>query len=145
MNTDRSKHSGSRIGWVVAGGLALVLMIVLLSPKNQAVAPRPRAGISPQTLTGQNQGPQEQKWYSGGTLHKSMSSEWRRATPRNKLATAADWAISQFEKGSITPHQLKPYAEQLVECADGVASDPDIEVRMTDVAAMCWIRMYGSD
>lgn len=142
---NKPKHTGSRIGWVVAGGLALVLMIVLLSPKNQAVAPRARDDVSPHPLTGQQRSPEEQKWYSGGTLHKAMSSEWRRATAKNKLATAADWAISQFEKGSVTPEQLKPYAEQLVECADGVASDPDIEVRMTDVAAMCWIRMYGSD
>ena len=43
-----------------------------------------------------------QKWYEGGTLHKSTVSEWKNASYRNKLATSADWVTHMYQSGSFT-------------------------------------------
>ena len=36
-------------------------------------------------------------WYEGGTLHNATLGEWRNASERNRLATAADWFVSGFD------------------------------------------------
>ena len=38
------------------------------------------------------------KWYVGGTLHKSNISEWKTSTDRNKLATCGDFIAKVVDK-----------------------------------------------
>ena len=37
------------------------------------------------------------QWYANGTLHKATVGQWKFASYRNKLATAADWAAQTSE------------------------------------------------
>jgi hypothetical protein len=83
------------------------------------------------------------EWYSGGTLHRATVGEWRNASYRDKLATAADWALAYdrvkntvLRSGSM--ETLKPYAIDLVTCVDG-ASGPsgNDSLRVAQLAASC--------
>ena len=63
------------------------------------------------------------KWYEGGTLHQSTVKEWKQATTKNKLATAADWvlvfkSIKTKVKESGDFNTLKPFSESLITCID---------------------------
>ena len=71
----------------------------------------------------------------GGTLHDATIEEWRAASGRNRLATAADWAATLLESEALDWESAngwlrsrRPLAEQLVACADTaptVAGEPD--------------------
>ena len=68
----------------------------------------------------------DSEWYSGGTLHRATVGEWRSASYRDKLATAADWALAHDRvksevMGSGSMQTLKPFAIDLVACVDGAA------------------------
>ncbi|MEM1423512.1 MAG: hypothetical protein AAGH64_05865 [Planctomycetota bacterium] len=41
------------------------------------------------------------KWYKGGTLHKSTIAEWRAASYRDRLATAADMVLVMQQNRGI--------------------------------------------
>lgn len=65
-------------------------------------------------------------WYEGGTLHSATVGEWNNATSSNKLATAADWALSRPNiKTKVTSNgnmdTLRPYASELAQCVESAA------------------------
>ena len=66
------------------------------------------------------------KWYKNGSLHEATVKEWSQASYENKLATAADWAISKplikdkVKNGSMD--DLKTIAVNLVDCLNETTS-----------------------
>ena len=85
----------------------------------------------------------QQEWYQGGTLHKANASEWRKGSDEDRLATAADWAATLIEEKLTSIDDLKPYAENLLTCADEAIADTQIEVPMAQIAAVCWTLLGG--
>ena len=61
-----------------------------------------------------------QEWYEEGSLHKSTIREWHRATPSNRLATAADWVAviykKELSKSNSWESDLYYYSRRLVRC-----------------------------
>jgi hypothetical protein len=86
-------------------------------------------------------------WNDGGTLHQATIGEWKRATYRNKLATAADIAalskmLERKVRASGDFDTLKIYANQLVICIDEATDVPDIEhLKMNSIAGTCALTM----
>jgi hypothetical protein len=68
----------------------------------------------------------KKEWYSGGTLHKATSAQWKAATRENKLATAADWLDATLWKGHLRTHddanRLKVKAQMAVDGVDLVVN-----------------------
>jgi len=87
------------------------------------------------------------KWYENGTLHRASVAEWNRATYANKLATAADWAITRPQiktkvKNSGSIDTLRPFASQLVTCVNEAAAGQGYgSMSVAEVAASCMILM----
>ncbi len=80
-------------------------------------------------------------WYVGGTLHSATLAEWRNADQRNKLATAADWAVQGFD----TIVGLQDNATELLTCVE-TAFDAYAETHketdtVTEIAVVCVILM----
>lgn len=103
-------------------------------------APCP-AGTDTDRIT--TQGPQadEQEWYVGGDLHRSTIAEWRQASPRNKLATAADWVTAL--KLADNFRDTRPLAEELVTCIDGSIAGHDVGFLETrEIGAACATLMH---
>ncbi len=76
------------------------------------------------TMRNAQRRPHQEKWYEGGTLHKSTVAQWKRAVRRNKIATAADWvmvscpSVKELATSSGDINKVKPYAESLVKNVD---------------------------
>ena len=70
------------------------------------------------------------KWYEGGTLHNATITQWKNATYRNKLATAADWLAGTIWKGNLKSlddfKKLKVKARMLVKAVDETVGGLDI-------------------
>ena len=87
------------------------------------------------------------RWYNNGTLHSASIAEWNRATYANKLATAADMALSSPKiktkvKNSGSIDTLRPFAIELVSCIDEAAAGQDYgNTEVAEVAAICMISM----
>lgn len=87
------------------------------------------------------------KWYTGGTLHSGSVAEWNGATYANKLATAADWAmtapqIKKKVKNSGSIDTLKPFAIELVICVNEAAGGQGYgSMSVSELAAGCIILM----
>lgn len=90
---------------------------------------------------------QNDKWYSGGSLHRASVGEWRSASNRNRLATAADWAMIHgavkdkvTRSGSI--ETLRPFAVDLVTCVNEAAGPSGYDnVGASELASACMILM----
>ena len=84
----------------------------------------------------------EYAWYEGGTLSEATGAEWRNATDRNRLATAADWAALFVKGAGVSPEprdRLFPLAFALRRCGDAAApaiSDPDVTMAAAGVACI---------
>lgn len=89
----------------------------------------------------------EGKWYENGTLHRGSVADWNRATYANKLATAADWAITRPQvkkkvKNSGSIDTLRPFASELVTCINEAAAGQGYGSKsVAEVAASCMILM----
>jgi len=89
---------------------------------------------------------ENKKWYEHATLHKSTIKVWKKATQEDKLATSADWIltasprISNEIKNSGNIDNLKPYANELVECInksiDGVDTIDDQQTTQSAITCM---------
>ncbi len=99
---------------------------------------------------GSNKSYNEVRWYSGGNLHRETLHEWQTATFSNKLATAADMAISigSIEKqvrDSGDMDTIRPYANDLVACIDEMSKGKQSQnVKVSEAAASCLVLMKGS-
>ena len=132
-------------------GKVLVLAISLAGfPGMAALAPSPASATSfgssyatdsrslPFTLVA------EQRWFQGGTLHRSTLREWLRASRRNQIATAADLSVHFL--GEPTVIQLgmdawRLYATSLVTCINAAAAPPVMDRPVIETAAACSIML----
>lgn len=83
----------------------------------------------------------QDEWYVGGDLHKKTIADWKVATEKNKLATCADFVLSQDK--SMDFNVLKIKANALVTCIDETVeghSESDNE-KVSKIAAQCMILM----
>ena len=86
-----------------------------------------------------------EQWYLGGTLKNATVAQWRVAPYKNKLATAAIWAIMEpgirkISQRSSSMATVKPYAEELVGCISSMtADDRSGENNVDSLAANCMI------
>jgi len=86
-------------------------------------------------------------WYEGGNLHRKTVRSWKNASYSNKLATAADWALTspkvkRIVKNSSSINTLKPFAKELVSCVDEASSGTGYEKQdVSGVAASCMVLM----
>jgi Domain of unknown function (DUF4190) len=125
--------------------LAMVLgMIVGPSRTNPPASPAKAVAPASDTGSGSSKGGTE--WYEGGTLHRATVKEWREATYTDRLATAADWALTMLEKSGNKPAStdaLKPFAVDLEACVTTTATGGNAEgQRASEVAAMCWVLLH---
>ena len=86
--------------------------------------------------------PSDSKWYLGGTLHKSTLGQWKRASYRNRLATAADFVVTLMKPekpSSLT--ELKKFAKELEASITATAGgDSQLDSSSTaGVAAAAWL------
>jgi hypothetical protein len=87
------------------------------------------------------------KWYSGGSLHKSTVLQWKNGTQANQIATAADWALTRpaikkkvLKSGSMDT--LKPYAYNLVQCInEATKGNESNKMDTAEIAAACMVLM----
>ncbi|MET5232298.1 hypothetical protein WHX03_17100 [Serratia marcescens] len=66
-------------------------------------------------------------WYQGGTLHDANALVWQKASPKDKLATCADFIAGLYSKNLLSAEisnkmksvdDFKPYASELVKQLD---------------------------
>ena len=83
----------------------------------------------------------EYAWYEGGTLSDATSAEWRDATDRNRLATAADWAANYVGGAGVSTEprdRLFPLAFAFRRCVDEVAPHiSDLDITMAAAGVGC--------
>ncbi len=85
----------------------------------------------------------ETSWFSGGTLHRSIVREWRDASYRNRLATAADFiaATQNVDYGNL--QKFKSMAVDLETCISTAVSGGDVDRSLvTSVSAMCTASLF---
>lgn len=148
-----SAKSRAIVGISLSSFWLLCLLVGIVAPKPKP----PASGPVPQTDSGSQQsGSSSQErpqwtykgseWYQGGTLHRATVKEWREADYMNRLATAADWALTMLEKSGNKPADtdaLKPFAVDLEACvsttsASGYADGQSV----SELAAACWILLH---
>ncbi len=92
-----------------------------------------------------------EKWFEGGNLHKATISQWKKATYRNKLATAGDWLAATKWKGHINSmddfNRLKVKAAVLVNAIDGSIKVDEIDeiesMVISEIVTLIIISSYG--
>lgn len=120
------------------GCALIVLVVVALGYFGSGSGDKDGATRSPQVAP---------RWYEGGFLHRANVGEWRGATYSNKLATAADWAMTHRRvkarvMGSGSIANARPYAVDLVRCIDEAAGPSGYaHLRVTELATACMVSL----
>lgn len=141
IKEEKDAKRGFRKGCVIAitvfAALILVIYVVgALVPDSQTNSRRYSG--SNNRVESSNE---SQKWFQGGTLHNASISEWKRASRRNKLATAADWLSSTLWDGHLNTladfDRLRVKAQMLVNGIDeAVAVDGELPFTAREVGAL---------
>ena len=77
------------------------------------------------------------EWYEGGTLHKPTLGEWRSASSKNRLATAADFTAAVLKDTSTFDEAFRR-TPAMLNCINEVAEDPRLDTQETaTIAAFC--------
>ena len=58
---------------------------------------------SPSTSSRRSSKSQTERWFEGGTLHKSTATQWKQVTRKNRLATCGDFATHWYNTQGIQP------------------------------------------
>lgn len=93
-----------------------------------------------------------QHWYEGGTLHKATITQWKVATDRDKLATAADWLAAtlwkEYLKSPKDFERMKVKAQMLVREIDksiAVKNIDHLEITEITTALLLMSKDFGPD
>jgi hypothetical protein len=125
--------------------LAMVLGMIVGPSRTKSPA-SPATAIAPASDAGSGGSSNGTEWYEGGTLHRATVKEWREADYRNRLATAADWALTMLEKTGSKPADtdaLKPYAVDLEASVSTTAAGGNADSqRASEVAVACWLILH---
>lgn len=95
---------------------------------------------------------EELAWYEGGTLRTGNGDDWRNATDRDRLATAAALAaeaLSDTRSEPVHPEEMSPEelsafrveAEALAACIDE-AAQTDGSASVARMATTCWTQAH---
>lgn len=93
-------------------------------------------------------------WHEGGTLLTLTTKDWKRATPRNRLATAAAMILHRLELVTGESYRVETWRQQdlddlrglseiLVACMDSAVAGDDSGVWAA--ASPCWSRLTAAD
>lgn len=85
-----------------------------------------------------------QRWFQGGTLHRSTLREWLRASRRNQIATAADLSVHFLGESTVIQLGMDAwqlYATSLVTCINAAAAPPVMDRPVIETAAACSIML----
>lgn len=125
--------------------LLCALLGLVLGPKQNSSNPTAPLAVAP-TGSPSPSVSHSPAWYEGGTLHSATVKEWREATYTDRLATAADWALTMLEKTGNKPAStdaLKPFAVDLEACVTTTAAGGNAEgQRASELAAACWVLLH---
>ena len=88
------------------------------------------------------------EWYTGGTLHKADGHAWVKASEKNRLATASDFAVIVIGQNKVAREldsfdDFRPYAGEMKACIDGMYNSaeerrPVMRAKSTaSIAALC--------
>ena len=104
------------------------------------VSVRGDVGVAPARVRRPTRVPTVTEWYEGGTLQRATALEWNRATHRNRMASAADWASAVLLSidQPVNMDGLRLYADSLVRCVNEAVRDGPDSLQLTQVAAICW-------
>ena len=90
----------------------------------------------------------EKEWFAGGTLHQEQITDWKKASPENKLATAADLVctspkIKKLIQDAKDINVAREYAEELIICIDGAHKNITTtdHQKVSESAAICMTMM----
>ncbi|WP_109853323.1 DUF4236 domain-containing protein [Aquimarina sp. AU58] len=87
------------------------------------------------------------KWYQGGTLHKSKIIDWKNASERNKLATCGDFCANIYKRNNSID-EVKLIATNLVICIDEATKESGNTLdnsSISEIASMCLLLMEKSN
>ena len=109
--------------------LAFLMILVYGSNDNEGSKTKKPSGTS-----------SSKSWYEGGNLHNATVGQWKSATHRNKLATAADWLASTKWKGHLNSprdfEKIKVKANMLVKAVNKVITVEGTDsMKVTEIAA----------
>ncbi len=102
--------------------LAIIIVVVFMAMCSYSASKQ-----DTNTQNKANSKSNEDKWYSGGTLHKATVEEWNKAIYRNKLATVGDWLyMLKWKNRKLTEEDsmiIKEKAQIVVKYLDELAND----------------------
>ncbi len=92
--------------------------------------------------------PAQAEWFEGGSLHKADGHTWVKASEKNRLATASDFAVIVIGQDKVTREldsfeDFRPYAGEMKACIDGMYNSaeerrPVMRAKSTaSIAALC--------
>jgi len=85
------------------------------------------------------------KWYSGGTLHRSTLAEWKVASYRNRLATASDFYVTLYKKNHPDIPNIESLKPAIVDFENGISEaakeDAAGSQSTAQTAVIIWILM----
>lgn len=90
-------------------GIFLLLLVVIKCLNSPEIPLNPTAGEK--SHSGAYIKSEDEKWYSGGNLHKKNIRAWKNASDADKLATCADFIAGVKKDLPLT--ELKEEASQL--------------------------------
>jgi len=127
-----------------AGLLGLGFLVILALAVVGQLMPTSRKSSRAETTGTVNRTVGKEVWYAGGTLHEATMAEWRSATRRNKIATAADFVanyvkargetLTDFSVGGTTYRAVVG----LVACIDEGGADQS-QMEVSEIAVACMI------
>ena len=82
---------------------------------------------------------QSRAWYSGGTLHRATVADWRAASDRNRLATAADFATTILQPNSV--EEIAGPAREMESCITLAVDSAPGTMRVSEIGAVCAVLM----
>lgn len=119
--------------------IVMIIFVSLFSCKTKTKTEKPPNDLKSTSKSFIKKG--EDKWYVGGTLHRSKIYDWKLASERNKLATCGDFLATSY--GHMSLGEIKLIAENLKRCIDEACKghkEMD-QTSVAEAASMCLILM----
>lgn len=117
--------------------IIFIVLIVIGFIGSLAEGPTKRSAISTPSLQAKN------KWYEGGTLHDANAAEWNASTPRNRLATTADFLANAKVAKDMAELRVRSFAvEKCITIAVSELSEPTASSQpVSGIAALCTVTL----
>jgi hypothetical protein len=119
--------------------ILLLLLVVIKCFNSPKIPVNPTAGEKSHSSAYAKSN--DDKWYSGGNLHKKNIRDWKNASDANKLATCADFIAGV--KKDLSLIDLKEEASQLRDCINEATKGTDTSdhSKVNEIGALCLVTM----